>query len=218
MEQICAASGKRYRAKAASVSRIAPIARPATAALNRASPATSLLLPRLAGAIPLTVVPCRLATANASIAHFLIQAGAIREGDVPQKWDDALEVCHGALDAWVKRELGHLHCLEPAFMLAASDGSDALEVAKEATQEVCPFLARLEGHLLVFGRVLPVEQVDQDLQHLERSSLADPVSRQDFGRAQAGPVLAAARLMDERAWRTRVAGMNCFLGHDVLHS
>jgi PRTRC genetic system protein F len=138
MEQICAAGGKRHRTKGASISRIAPIARPASAALNRAIPVTSLVLPRLAGAIPLIVVPRRLATANASIARFLIQAGAIREGDVPQKWDDAIEVCQGALDAWVKRELGPLHCLEPAFTLTASDGSDAGSMPSKGTSDATP--------------------------------------------------------------------------------
>ncbi|MCU6435236.1 PRTRC system protein F [Undibacterium sp. Jales W-56] len=91
----------------------------------------ALALPRLAGAVPLTVVPPRLATANASIARFLIQAGAIREGDVPEKWDDAIEVCQGALDAWLKRELGPLHCLEPVFTLTASSGSDGSSMPRK---------------------------------------------------------------------------------------
>lgn len=81
----------------------------------------ALPLPRLAGAIPLSVVPCQLAAANAAVARFLIQAGAVREGDIPQAWDDALEVCERALDAWVKRELGTLHCLRPYFSLVAVD-------------------------------------------------------------------------------------------------
>lgn len=81
----------------------------------------ALPLPRLAGAIPLSVVPCQLAMANAAVARFLIQAGAVREGDIPQAWDDALQVCERALDAWVKRELGALHCFRPYFSLAAVD-------------------------------------------------------------------------------------------------
>ena len=95
-----------------------------------------LSLPRLTGVIPLVVVPRRLAAANATIARFLIQAGALREGDVPEVWDDAIEVCQRALDAWVKRELGPLHCLSPAFSLTASDGSDCYSMPR-TKEPVC---------------------------------------------------------------------------------
>lgn len=81
-------------------------------------------LPRLASAIPLSILPRELAAANASVARFLIQAGAVREGDIPQTCDDAMEVCGRALDAWVKRELGYLHCLQPTFALAAVNDAD----------------------------------------------------------------------------------------------
>ncbi len=82
-------------------------------------------MPRLHKAIPLSVVPLQLAAANAAVARFLIQAGAVREGDIPQAWDDALQVCDRALDAWIKRELGALHCLRPYFSLTAVDDSDS---------------------------------------------------------------------------------------------
>lgn len=81
-------------------------------------------LPRLASVIPLSIAPRELAAANASVARFLIQAGAVREGDIPQAWDDAMEVCGRALDAWVKRELGYLHCLQPTLALAAVNDAD----------------------------------------------------------------------------------------------
>lgn len=81
----------------------------------------ALPLPRLAKTIPLSVVPSQLAMANAAVARFLIQAGAVREGDIPQAWDDALQVCERALDAWVRRELGALHCLRPYFSLTVVD-------------------------------------------------------------------------------------------------
>lgn len=80
-----------------------------------------LQLPRLEHGVPLSLVPRRLAAANAAVARFLIQAEAVREGDIPQAWDDALQVCERALDAWVKRELGSLHCLRPYFSLTAGD-------------------------------------------------------------------------------------------------
>ncbi|MES2264284.1 MAG: PRTRC system protein F [Pseudomonadota bacterium] len=90
-----------------------------------------MALPCLSGAIPLAVVPQRLAAANASIARFLIQAGAIREGDVPDRPGDAMEVCQAALDAWIKRELGPLHCLSPVFNLRPVEHSDLDTVARE---------------------------------------------------------------------------------------
>lgn len=82
-------------------------------------------LPRLASAIPLSIAPRELAAANASLARFLIQAGAVREGDIPEAWADAMEVCERALDAWVKRELGYLHCLQPTFALTAVNDADS---------------------------------------------------------------------------------------------
>ena len=97
-----------------------------------------LSLPRLSGAIPLAVVPRRLAAANATIVSFLIQAGAIRDGDVPPAWDDALEVCQRALDAWVKREIGPLHCLSPAFCLTASDGLDVYSMPRKTSRNAEP--------------------------------------------------------------------------------
>lgn len=139
MENILATGGQRHRSSKARVPGVAVIAGLAAAALTPVLP-----LPRLAGVIPLAVVPRRLAAANATIARFLIQAGAIREGDIPQAWDDAMQVCQGALDAWVKRALGPLHCLEPAFTLTASDGSDGysmprMEPVCYRTVEVCWF-------------------------------------------------------------------------------
>jgi PRTRC genetic system protein F len=80
-----------------------------------------MTLPRLAASIPRTLIPAPLAQANAAVSRFLIEAGAIREGDIPAAWDDTLQVCERALDAWVKRELGPLHCLSPCFAMVAID-------------------------------------------------------------------------------------------------
>ena len=168
MEQIRTAGGKRHRTTAASVSGIASISGPATAGLNRAIPATPLLLPRLAGAIPLAVVPRRLAAANAGIAHFLMQAGAVRAGDVPQKWDDAIEVCQGALDAWVKRELGPLHCLEPVFILTASGGLDGCAVSSKGTRDAAP-VRYLGVELFWYENNLQQWAVGAGLEALERA-------------------------------------------------
>lgn len=85
----------------------------------------SLSLPRLSAAVPRTIVPTELASANAAVARFLIEAGAVREADIPDTWDDAMRVCECALDAWVKREIGPLHCLSPGFAMVAinADGT-----------------------------------------------------------------------------------------------
>src|SRR6266498_2327605 len=80
-------------------------------------------LPRLDARVPLELTPRRLASANATVARFLLEAKAVRERDVPATWNDALLVCQGALDAWVKREIGALHCLAPQFVLRPVLGS-----------------------------------------------------------------------------------------------
>jgi PRTRC genetic system protein F len=77
----------------------------------------ALTLPRLAPAVPKRLVPAPLAQANAAVSRFLIEAGAIREGDLPAAWDDSLRACEQALDTWIKRQIGPLHCLSPAFAM-----------------------------------------------------------------------------------------------------
>jgi PRTRC genetic system protein F len=126
MANLCTASGKRIGTAIPGLPGIATGTGIAPAAVKMRRPPTfpAWTLPRLSPDIPLAVVPRRLAAANAAIARFLIQAGAIREADVPDVWDDALEVCQHALDAWVKRELGTLHCLSPHFCLTALGDAD----------------------------------------------------------------------------------------------
>ena len=80
-------------------------------------------LPRLDARVPLELTPRRLASANATVARFLLEAKAVRERDIPATWNDELLVCQGALDAWVKREIGALHCLAPQFVLRPVWGS-----------------------------------------------------------------------------------------------
>ena len=90
----------------------------------------AMTLPRLAASIPRTLVPAPLAQANAAVSRFLIEAGALREGDIPATWDDTLQVCERALDAWVKREVGPLHCLLPGFAMVAVSDSGGHPVAR----------------------------------------------------------------------------------------
>jgi PRTRC genetic system protein F len=80
-------------------------------------------LPRIDARVPLEITPRRLASANAAVARFLLEGKAVRERDIPAAWNDELLVCQGALDAWVKREIGALHCLAPQFVLRPVWGS-----------------------------------------------------------------------------------------------
>src|ERR1700687_3195714 len=80
-------------------------------------------LPRLDARVPLELTPRRLASANATVARFLLEAKAVCDRDIPATWNDELLVCQGALDAWVKREIGALHCLAPRFVLRPVWGS-----------------------------------------------------------------------------------------------
>ncbi len=92
-------------------------------------------LPHLDARVPLELTPRRLASANAAVARFLLQAKAVRERDIPAAWNDELLVCQGALDAWVTREIGALHCLAPQFVLRPVLGS-ARDPRGSPTQKV----------------------------------------------------------------------------------
>ena len=92
-------------------------------------------LPRLDAGVPLKLIPRRLASANATVACFLLEAKAVRERDIPAAWNEELLVCQGALDAWVKREIGALHCLAPQFVLRPVLGS-ARDPRGSPTQKV----------------------------------------------------------------------------------
>ena len=92
-------------------------------------------LPRLDTRVPLEITPQRLASANATVARFLLEAKAVRERDIPATWSDELHVCQGALDAWIKREIGALHSLAPQFVLRPVWGS-ARDPCGSPTQRV----------------------------------------------------------------------------------
>mgnify|MGYP007129840391 FL=1 len=62
-----------------------------------------LALPGLGAGVPLTVASNSQARANAALCRFLIEAGAVREGDLPESESDPLQACERAIDAWVKR-------------------------------------------------------------------------------------------------------------------
>ena len=62
-----------------------------------------LALPSLKSGIPLSVVSTTQASANAALCRFLINAGAVRENDLPDGEADPLKACQHAIDAWIKR-------------------------------------------------------------------------------------------------------------------
>ena len=80
-----------------------------------------LALPGLGAGVPLTVASNSQARANAALCRFLIEAGAVREGDLPESESDPLKACERAIDAWVKRQVGPLQCLEPRFAVGVLD-------------------------------------------------------------------------------------------------
>lgn len=78
---------------------------------------TALALPRIGPQVPSTIAPGPLLAVNAQVSRFLIEAGAFDEADLPPEWVDSLRACQYALDRWLKRQIGPLHCLAPRFSL-----------------------------------------------------------------------------------------------------
>jgi PRTRC genetic system protein F len=83
--------------------------------------AQALSLPRLSKAIPSTVVPAAQAATNAAVARLLIDAEVFEDGELPPTWDDPLRACEQALAACLRRAIGPLYCLQPAFALQLQD-------------------------------------------------------------------------------------------------
>ena len=92
--------------------------------------------PRRPGAARTHPAPARLGPRT--VARFLLEAKAVRERDIPATWNDELPVCQGALDAWVKRETGALHCLAPQFVLRRCWVRRAIRAARRAENRVQP--------------------------------------------------------------------------------
>ena len=77
----------------------------------------ALALPRIGAQVPRTIAPGPLLAANAIVSRFLIEADAFEEADIPATWPDSLNASQQALDRWIKRQIGPLHCLNPRFGL-----------------------------------------------------------------------------------------------------
>lgn len=86
----------------------------------------ALALPRIGQQVPRSIAPGPLLAANATVSRFLIEAEAFDEDDIPATWNDSLDACRQALDGWLKRQIGALHCLTPRFALhmVSRDGDD----------------------------------------------------------------------------------------------
>lgn len=85
-------------------------------------PADGVLpLPRLSSAVPRTVMPGLLASANAAVSRFLVDAGVFGEEDIPASYDDSLGACEQALAARIRRDIGPLYCLRPGFAMHVLD-------------------------------------------------------------------------------------------------
>lgn len=77
----------------------------------------ALALPRLDGRIPRSVLPEQTIRKNSLLSRFLAEAQAFSEDDLPETWENSLAACQVALDRWIKREVGPLHCLQPEFVV-----------------------------------------------------------------------------------------------------
>lgn len=88
---------------------------------GRQHPAQALSLPRLSEAIPSTVVPAAQAAAHAAISRFLLDAEVFEDWELPPTWDDPLRACEQALASRLRRAIGPLYCLQPAFALQLLD-------------------------------------------------------------------------------------------------
>lgn len=111
MEHLCADLHDRGPAQPAGAAPATALGRPAAGRLNGCA------LARIAAAVPRTLVPATTARANAIVVQFLLDAGAVRASDIPAQWSDEVDVCRHALTNWLRREIGPLNCLSPAFWM-----------------------------------------------------------------------------------------------------
>lgn len=88
-------------------------------------------MPRLDASVPAGVHSAHVIVTNARLARFLVEAGVVRERDVPRSWHDPLTVCEAALQGWLERHLGALRCLSPWFSLSQTCGGEASESGTE---------------------------------------------------------------------------------------
>jgi PRTRC genetic system protein F len=74
-------------------------------------------LPRIDARIPRTVYPASTLQSLAELPQYLMEAGAFGEENLPQTWENSFDACQAAMNNWIQRQIGPLHCLEPSFCL-----------------------------------------------------------------------------------------------------
>ncbi|WP_298434866.1 PRTRC system protein F [Ottowia sp.] len=80
-----------------------------------------LALPELSAKVPLSVTSRTQAAANAVLCRFLVDAGIVQEVHLPDDEPDPLKACARAIDAWIKRLIGPLRCLQPRIAVNVLD-------------------------------------------------------------------------------------------------
>lgn len=80
-----------------------------------------LTLPELSSVVPLSVASRAQSAANAGLCRCLIAAGIVHEDALPQDEPDPLKACQRAIDTWIKRLIGPLHCLQPRVAIQVLD-------------------------------------------------------------------------------------------------
>lgn len=93
-----------------------------------------LALPWLDRQIPLLVVATSQSRWNASLCSVLIASGAVQEQDLPAHLGDPLRACESAIGAWIKRQIGSLHCLQPRFAIEVLDARGSYPAMRDGQQ------------------------------------------------------------------------------------
>ena len=99
-----------------------------------------LALPQLSGKVPLSVASRSQAKANAGLCRCLIDAGIVHEDALPANEPDPLKACQQAIDAWIKRLIGPLHCLQPRVAINVLDEHQHHPASREGKQSAYAYL------------------------------------------------------------------------------
>ena len=151
-------------------------------------------LPRLSAGVPKVVLPTDRIRADAGLAQYLVQAGALTDADIPETWNGVLEVCARALDGWAKHQIGPLHCLSPVFVLEVNETEDLRssrrgQAAGYRSAKLC-WIERQERQWVVGPGLEALERACAGLGAavlavLERAHLAYPLFTPDMARSVA---------------------------------
>lgn len=104
------------------------------------APMPVLALPQLSPQVPQSVTSRSQAAANAALCRFLIDAGIVHEIDLPEEEPDPLKACERAIDAWIKRLIGPLRCLNPRVAVNVLDENRNHPATREGKQTAYAYL------------------------------------------------------------------------------